>query len=106
MLSKSEAQVLVPHEKRRRRLAEIVKHRHNPSTARAGAVKASMGYQSHCQNTQRSIFRSPFLEKILLNLVVVAHVFNLQHLGGRDRQISAFEVSIIYRVSSRTVRVT
>jgi hypothetical protein len=29
-----------------------------------------------------------------------------QHLGGRDRQISEFEASLVYRVSSRTARVT
>jgi hypothetical protein len=27
-------------------------------------------------------------------------------LGGRDRQISAFEVSLVYKVSSRTARAT
>ena len=27
-------------------------------------------------------------------------------LGGRDRQISEFEVSLVYRVSSRTARAT
>jgi hypothetical protein len=26
-----------------------------------------------------------------------------QHLGGRDRQISEFEASLVYRVSSRTM---
>jgi hypothetical protein len=29
-----------------------------------------------------------------------------QHLGGRDRQISEFEASLVYRVSSRTARAT
>jgi hypothetical protein len=29
-----------------------------------------------------------------------------QHLGGRDRRISEFEASLIYRVSSRTARAT
>ena len=33
----------------------------------------------------------------------VAH-FLSQHPGGRDRQISEFEVSLVYRVSSRTAR--
>jgi hypothetical protein len=32
---------------------------------------------------------------------VVAHAFNL---GGRGRQISEFEASLVYRVSSRTAR--
>jgi hypothetical protein len=27
-----------------------------------------------------------------------------QHLGGRDRRISEFEASLVYRVSSRTAR--
>jgi hypothetical protein len=34
---------------------------------------------------------------------VVAHT---QHLGGRVRWISEFEASLVYRVSSRTVRAT
>jgi hypothetical protein len=29
-----------------------------------------------------------------------------QHLGGRGRQISEFEASLVYRVSSRTARTT
>jgi hypothetical protein len=29
-----------------------------------------------------------------------------QHLGGRGRRISEFEASLVYRVSSRTVRAT
>jgi hypothetical protein len=29
-----------------------------------------------------------------------------QHLGGRGRQISEFEASLVYRVTSRTVRAT
>ena len=33
---------------------------------------------------------------------MVVHTFNPQHLGGRDRQISEFEASLVYRVSSRT----
>jgi hypothetical protein len=39
---------------------------------------------------------------------VVAHAFNLlsQHLGGRGRQISEFEASLVYRVNSRTARAT
>jgi hypothetical protein len=30
----------------------------------------------------------------------------LQHLGGRGREISEFEASLVYRVSSRTARAT
>jgi hypothetical protein len=30
----------------------------------------------------------------------------LQHLGGRGRQISEFEASLVYKVSSRTARAT
>ena len=30
----------------------------------------------------------------------------VQHLGARGRQISEFEASMVYRVSSRTVRTT
>jgi hypothetical protein len=29
-----------------------------------------------------------------------------QHLGGRGRQISEFEASLVYRMSSRTARAT
>jgi hypothetical protein len=29
-----------------------------------------------------------------------------QHSGGRDRQISVFEASLVYRVSSQTARAT
>jgi hypothetical protein len=32
--------------------------------------------------------------------------FQSQHLGGRGRQISEFEASLVYRVSSRTTRAT
>jgi hypothetical protein len=37
---------------------------------------------------------------------VVAHTFNPSTLGGRGRQISEFEASLVYRVSSRTARAT
>jgi hypothetical protein len=35
---------------------------------------------------------------------VVAHAFNPSTWGGRGRQISEFEASLIYKVSSRTAR--
>jgi hypothetical protein len=35
---------------------------------------------------------------------VVAHAYNPQHSGGRGRQISEFEASLVYRMSSRTAR--
>jgi hypothetical protein len=35
---------------------------------------------------------------------VGAHLYS-QRLGGRGRQISEFEASLVYRVSSRTTRV-
>jgi hypothetical protein len=34
------------------------------------------------------------------------HTFNPKHLGGRGKQISEFEASLVYRVSSRTARAT
>jgi hypothetical protein len=37
---------------------------------------------------------------------VVAHAFRSQHLGGRGRRVSEFEVSLVYKVSSRTARTT
>ena len=36
--------------------------------------------------------------------VVVAHACNPSTLGGRGRQISELEASLVYRVSSRTSR--
>ena len=36
---------------------------------------------------------------------MVAHTFNpTKHLGGRDRWISEFKASLVYRVSSRTAK--
>ena len=35
---------------------------------------------------------------------MVAHAFNPSTLGGRSRQISEFEASLVYRVNSRTAR--
>jgi hypothetical protein len=35
---------------------------------------------------------------------MVAHAFNPSTLGGRGRWISEFEVSLVYKVSSRTAR--
>ena len=35
---------------------------------------------------------------------MVAHACNPSTLGGRGRQISEFEASLVYRVSSRTAR--
>jgi hypothetical protein len=37
---------------------------------------------------------------------VVAHAFNPSTWGGRGRRISEFEASLVYRVSSRTARIT
>jgi hypothetical protein len=41
-----------------------------------------------------------------LELGMVAHTFNLssQHSGGRGRQISKFEASLVYKMSSRKAR--
>ena len=36
--------------------------------------------------------------------VMVVHTFNSQHSGSRGRQISEFEASPVYKVSSRTAR--
>ena len=35
---------------------------------------------------------------------MVVHTCNPSTLGGRGRQISVFEASLVYRVSSRTAR--
>jgi hypothetical protein len=37
---------------------------------------------------------------------MVAHTFNLSTWKARGRQISEFEASLVYRVSSRTAKVT
>jgi hypothetical protein len=37
---------------------------------------------------------------------IVAHTFNPSNFGGRGRQISEFEASLVYNVSSRTARAT
>jgi hypothetical protein len=42
----------------------------------------------------------------IISQAVVAHTFNSKHLGGKDRQTSEFEASLVYRVSSRTARAT
>jgi hypothetical protein len=44
--------------------------------------------------------------KIDISRAVVAHAFNLSTWGGRGRWISEFEVSLVYKVSSRTARAT
>ena len=36
----------------------------------------------------------------------MAQRLKVQNVGGRDRQISEFEASLVYRVSSRTARAT
>jgi hypothetical protein len=37
---------------------------------------------------------------------MVAHAFNPSTQGGRDRRISEFEASLVYKVSARTARAT
>ena len=44
--------------------------------------------------------------KILILPGMVAHTFNPSTWEGRGRQISEFEASLVYRVSSRTTRAT
>ena len=46
----------------------------------------------------------PVLKDFLSRRAVVAHACNPSTLGGRDRQISEFEASLVYRVSSCTAR--
>jgi hypothetical protein len=45
-------------------------------------------------------------KKFVGSWAVVAHAFNPSNLGGRGKQISEFEASLVYRVSSRTARAT
>ena len=40
----------------------------------------------------------------MIRWAVVAHACNPSNLRGRGRQISEFEASLVYRVSSRTAR--
>jgi hypothetical protein len=44
------------------------------------------------------------IRKILLSWAVVA--YTSYHSGGRGRQVSEFEASLVYRGSSRTARAT
>jgi hypothetical protein len=46
---------------------------------------------------------TPTFKVKAISWAVVVHTFN-QHSGGRGRQISEFEASLVYRVSSRTAR--
>jgi hypothetical protein len=46
------------------------------------------------------------LRNMNFSRAVMAHDFNPSTLGGRGRQISEFEASLVYRVSSRTARAT
>ena len=59
--------------------------------------------RKEAQNVSESMLRKE-------SWVVVAHAFNPStrevDSGGRGRQISAFEASLVYRVSSRTARAT
>jgi hypothetical protein len=53
----------------------------------------------------KKCFKISFIKMALLGPGVVAHAFNpSQHSGGRGRQISEFEASLVYKVSSRTAR--
>jgi hypothetical protein len=54
-------------------------------------------------NTETAHIPFPINNKDL-KLGVVAHAFSPSHSGGRGRQISEFEASLIYKVSSRTAR--
>ena len=45
-----------------------------------------------------------FLYYTTQSQAVVAHACNPNTLGGRGRQISEFEASLVYRVSSRRAR--
>jgi hypothetical protein len=56
---------------------------------------------SHCHT-----FNQIVPSRNALGWAVVAHAFNPStwESGGRDRQISEFEASLVYRVSSRTAR--
>ena len=56
-------------------------------------------------NTETAHIPFPINNKDL-KLGVVAHAFSPSHSGGRGRQISEFEASLVYRVSSRTARAT
>jgi hypothetical protein len=46
----------------------------------------------------------PAFKKLLLELGGGGARLSSQHLGGRGRQISEFEASLVYKVSSRTAR--
>jgi hypothetical protein len=62
--------------------------------ARLGEAELASKYKQHQGNPKHQCAPA-----------VVAHAFN-PHLGGRGRRISEFKASLVFRVSSRTVRVT
>ena len=63
-----------------------------------------------CVHTPRKAFTLKQIIKLNLKLTIPpcgcggGAPIKSQHLGGRSRQISEFKASLVYRVSSRTVR--
>jgi hypothetical protein len=55
------------------------------------------GQYIHSHNVLKSAFKKPGSGGVHLKS---------QHMGSRGRQISEFEASLVYRVSSRTARAT
>ena len=93
-------------------------HAYNSSTLggrgrQISEFEASLVYKVSSR-TARTIQRNPVSKKTkskkekksIICRAVVAHTCNPSTLGGRGRQISEFEASLVYRVSSRTARAT
>jgi hypothetical protein len=54
--------------------------------------------------TNRKLHNLKSFNNLKLGRAVVAHAFNPITCSGRGRQISEFEASLVYRVSSRIAR--
>lgn len=54
---------------------------------------------------ERTLYLRQVLENVL-SWTVVEHIFNPSTPGGKGRQISAFNASLVYRVNSSTAKST
>jgi hypothetical protein len=54
----------------------------------------------------RIVTKNTEVNVVIKRSILMVHTFNPKHLGGRGRQISEFQASLVYRVNSRTARAT
>ena len=62
-----------------------------------------MRYYQSKEYKDKGILKKNYTGRVV---VAAAHACNPSTLGGRGRQISKFEASLVYRVNSRTARAT